>query len=978
MADKHLDDDFDGDYGEEYYSDESQPYNDDDDEEAEVFLFNEVSEYIEQLDLPDAKKKHQEIIAAAEELDLTKEDVKDEFILKYRPYFKQRAGQNFTIFHSLAQGLYDKSADFTRYIPLLKILLEDQPDLPNMKDAQNQTALHIVIEARQSDVGKYLIETVVCEPDWLGAQRKDDDTALHLALKAGLECSEYLIRRIAAKGRESADRILSTQGDKKQTPLHIAVDYSKCSGKQADLVKLLLEASDLALATENKDNLSPFRYHQSSQSTFRNQQAEQLRQLLEADLASAKEEEKNLSPFRSQQASQSTSRTQHSRNVKSKLTAPSTPDNASERGGGERSTTHRARPKPSPGGTRDGAASSSGNRTKAATTPASRQVPKRSVSDLPKQEVDPEVARKIQDLLLQHVLRTRSRDEAIRILHGPIQKRQIDFDLVPIRKNNIQADDLERYAGHLNFEPVLQYVAIPMLKVENFPTSKWKHEAFWESRGRKDYLAIFDWLYEKGVRHIVRVIVVDHDDRPHSDAVIIRALNRFGVERLDWKRFDLCSHAIINAVENVTQLKLYCNGNDAILRSWSSPTGLVNLKSLKKVEVDMYLGWETLQATKDAATAFEVELRKVWEAAWTEKSGRTKTIEVKCYVQNPIRTRKAVTLGDSEKKRDAQYEQRELWMDCMKEFATFIQNYEPLANQPVIKVALIDDGVDSTFDDLSSIIKEGQSYSIRDKELGLWNPYYHSADGHGTVMAWLIRLICPRVQIYVAKLNELQTQDKVEITASSAIKAINWAKEMGVHIMSMSWSIDKMSSSDARDLQKAVDDAIANNILLFCASDDQGNSRPDDQNSYPARCNIQRIFRIGAATRSGLAGEWVRGANFLLPGEKDQLMPNIGDQLSNHEPRTASSLATALGSGLAALILYCAALNGKEDFDALRTQEKMYGAFKNLCKSHQANNQYLHVREVFGKYKPKGGVGDDEETENQRAIKQIVEHLLRD
>ncbi|KAF2269529.1 subtilisin-like protein [Lojkania enalia] len=375
-------------------------------------------------------------------------------------------------------------------------------------------------------------------------------------------------------------------------------------------------------------------------------------------------------------------------------------------------------------------------------------------------------------------------------------------------------------------------------------------------------------------------------------------------------------------------------------------------------------------------------MRQIWQRA-IESEGKDSTryrgFDPKCYVQNPLRSRTVASNGEPEKKRDAQYEQRELWMDCMKTFATFIQNYEVLGTQPVIKVALIDDGVDSYFDDLDQSIKEGQSYSLRDRDLGLWNPYYHSANGHGTVMAMLIRQMCPKVQLYVAKLNEIATQDTNQITASSAVKAINWAREMGVHIISMSWSIDKITNqNDARDLQKAVDDAIAAGILLFCASDDQGNSRPEDVDTYPGKCNAQRIFRIGAATRAGHQGEWVRGVHYILPGEKDQLIPSFGDQLSGHEPRTASSLATALGSGLAALILYCAALNDKSDFELLKTQEKMNAAFKNLCKSQLTGNQYLHVREVFGKYLPKGGVGDDEETENKKAIEQIVSHLLRE
>ncbi|KAF2714966.1 hypothetical protein K504DRAFT_15144 [Pleomassaria siparia CBS 279.74] len=158
---------------------------------------------------------------------------------------------------------------------------------------------------------------------------------------------------------------------------------------------------------------------------------------------------------------------------------------------------------------------------------------------------------------------------------------------------------------------------------------------------------------------------------------------------------------------------------------------------------------------------------------------------------------------------------------------------------------------------------------------------------------------------------------------------------MGVHIISMSWSIDNIDPKDARDLQTAIDTAISAGILLFCASDDQGNSRPEDSETYPARCNPSALFRIGVATRSGSQSEWARRVDFILPGQKEQLIPSVGEQLSSREPRTASSLATALGSGIAALILYCATLNRKEDFDDLRTQSKMKAAFKNLCKSHQ-------------------------------------------
>lgn len=109
----------------------------------------------------------------------------------------------------------------------------------------------------------------------------------------------------------------------------------------------------------------------------------------------------------------------------------------------------------------------------------------------------------------------------------------------------------------------------------------------------------------------------------------------------------------------------------------------------------------------------------------------------------------------------------------MTAFADFIRNYpDPLSEssekfEPV-KVALIDDGVDSTFKGLNERIARGQSYSRRGSDL--CNPYYLSTCGHGTVMACLICQMCPKVKLYVAKLDEEETDSGRSITTSSAAK----------------------------------------------------------------------------------------------------------------------------------------------------------------------------------------------------------------
>jgi hypothetical protein len=51
---------------------------------------------------------------------------------------------------------------------------------------------------------------------------------------------------------------------------------------------------------------------------------------------------------------------------------------------------------------------------------------------------------------------------------------------------------------------------------------------------------------------------------------------------------------------------------------------------------------------------------------------------------------------------------------------------------------------------------------------GHWPGFYQSAYGHGTLMARLIHQMCPSVRLYIAKLNELWSEGKSQITADSA------------------------------------------------------------------------------------------------------------------------------------------------------------------------------------------------------------------
>jgi hypothetical protein len=119
---------------------------------------------------------------------------------------------------------------------------------------------------------------------------------------------------------------------------------------------------------------------------------------------------------------------------------------------------------------------------------------------------------------------------------------------------------------------------------------------------------------------------------------------------------------------------------------------------------------------------------------------------------------------------------RERWLKCTEDFAGILKKYlnnrmaskdDPLNPDQFIKVAVIDDGVDADRDDIGRNIDEGETFY---DNKGHWPGYYQSGYGHGHLMACLIRQLCPKVRLYIAKLNELWSDGKPQITAESAAK----------------------------------------------------------------------------------------------------------------------------------------------------------------------------------------------------------------
>lgn len=185
----------------------------------------------------------------------------------------------------------------------------------------------------------------------------------------------------------------------------------------------------------------------------------------------------------------------------------------------------------------------------------------------------------------------------------------------------------------------------------------------------------------------------------------------------------------------------------------------------------------------------------------------------------------------------------------------------------------------------------------------------------------------------------------------------------------MSWTFEKTVENQhilEGELKDAVAAASSKNILMFCSTGDQG--RCADDHIYPA-C-LPSVFKIGAAKPSGNDRDSTEDSHFTFPGE--DLKVEIPSYISLGEDSRASgsSLATALASGLAALILYCIDIT---DSNHLRERAKSYTlmqrAFKKMTKSD--HTKYIRAWEWL---KPE--FADTNKVEGRKKLKEVMESLF--
>jgi hypothetical protein len=109
----------------------------------------------------------------------------------------------------------------------------------------------------------------------------------------------------------------------------------------------------------------------------------------------------------------------------------------------------------------------------------------------------------------------------------------------------------------------------------------------------------------------------------------------------------------------------------------------------------------------------------------------------------------------------------------MKKLTKFLQDSNVQGVRPV-RIAVVDDGIDSSFDmsDLEhASIKMGNSFWPSSPESA--NSYFVPSGNHGTQIAWLICQLCPRTDLYIARLEEQWTQSGHRVISATSAAQVS-------------------------------------------------------------------------------------------------------------------------------------------------------------------------------------------------------------
>jgi hypothetical protein len=157
----------------------------------------------------------------------------------------------------LSTAIGGSEEEMVRVKPFFKLLLRVAPKFTLWTNGEDvgETILHRATYNGCCETVEFLCEISPFAVQALRTANTFLDTCLHIAIQKGLKL-DFLKKVIGLTGKATVD----AAGKDKNTPLHLAVDFSRCKPGQKALVEHLLSWSKKALTKNNEDKLAPLQY----------------------------------------------------------------------------------------------------------------------------------------------------------------------------------------------------------------------------------------------------------------------------------------------------------------------------------------------------------------------------------------------------------------------------------------------------------------------------------------------------------------------------------------------------------------------------------------------------------------------------------------------------------------------------------------------------------------------------------------------
>ncbi|KAF1993814.1 subtilisin-like protein, partial [Amniculicola lignicola CBS 123094] len=493
----------------------------------------------------------------------------------------------------------------------------------------------------------------------------------------------------------------------------------------------------------------------------------------------------------------------------------------------------------------------------------------------------------------------------------------------------------------LSFEDTLFFVYLPDLNNIRKPCP---HQGI---------RSLFEWLEGKGVKRIITLNMPDSASSPMSDELVEDAIiRRFEIEKLDWRKLDISLDILTPSKDSdwspqITKLTLYSSGNWSVLYHYLSKDGLARLPEGAH---DFEAHRRHLELARSYKTRLEIMLTELREdKELIKKEGLNDRFKLK-IVEAAKWTFPLLQYRENEEPFvPKQLQPSTMYLDELAESPNDtdeVLRFQEVTAAPCpgtedqrIKICIIDNGVDRIRTNVRDLLARGVSFvNTNHDKRGRILPWWLVADPHGTQMASLIGQTNRHCRLYIARVGK----GRRDILPENAAKAIKWALEQKVDIISMSW----ITKHNNPDLKQAVEEAISGTpqtrpTLLFCSTADEGAYSGD---IWPAK--YDDTVRISATDRYGHTrpASDIDDVNILVPGE--DMDADGPSYMEKHVQSTVSgsSVATALAAGIASLaLLMIKTFNdvSEEDWKFFHTKEGIMKVFQKMGSNQTATGVRL-------------------------------------